>query len=498
LSYNNIKIIPSHTFSGLKKLKKVFLTKNKVESIESKAFWDLPSLEEIQLAYNQIKFLRSEAFGDFKEMPNLSTIELKGSDQIESIDLITLINLNKLDKDNVNILKTIKTKDVDYFTGGFNKITEELIDAQIRVSFEINFTKFFAIGLLLKSAIFMDRYGGCEDHKQQVQCYLRTFEEQEEFDGFKDLLNHRNDEEFTEATKEYIISFLKKKLVKDIFYHTLIHGVSEMFTILDKFSLSFESDILVNYIKRREYTKFDELIKRFLILSKEPIKNNSYFILLNCILWTDDENGTLFEYVLNGEILSEKYSKKDLLESLLSLNGHYSECKSEYIQFTPHIEATLKRNNYEIYRTLLYSKNQRNCLIYSIASYGSNNRQLTFLLKDKNQLKILASLSSVNETESPLERIIQDIDGISNNTIKQIIDKYLDIDTELRVPVRLNSKSIEFLAKRNEAYLFKILLDNTKVLDEKSSKQLVNFNNFKINIRNATNQSLRIALEQNN
>ncbi len=273
-----------------------------------------------------------------------------------------------------------------------------------------------------------------------------------------------------------------------------------MFTILDKFSLSFESDILVNYIKRREYTKFDELIKRFLILSKEPIRSNSYFILLNCILWTDDVNGTLFDYVLNGEILSEKYSKKDLLESLLSLNGHYynSECKSEYIQFTPHIEATLKRNNYEIYRTLLYSKNQRNCLIYSIASYGSSNRQLSFLLKDKNQLKILASLSSVKEKESPLERIIQDIDGINNNTIKQIIDKYLDLDIELRVPIRLNSKSIEFLAKRNEASLFKIVLDNTQVLDQKSSDQLVNFNNFKLNLRNSTNQCLKIALEQNN
>ena len=120
------------------------------------------------------------------------------------------------------------------------------------------------------------------------------------------------------------------------------------------------------------------------------------------------------------------------------------------------------------------------------------------MLKDKNQVKLLAKLPSIEDKESPLEKIIQDIDRIKINTIKQVMDKYIGLNVELRVPIRLNSKSIEHLAKRNEAYLFKIFLDNTRILDEKSSAQLVNFDNFKLNLRNSMNQCLKITTHQNN
>ena len=304
----------------------------------------MPSLEQIELSYNRIKYLRSEAFGDFTQMKHLTKLDIKGSDQLEFIDLITLINLNKLDNTNVKILKKIKTKDVDFFPGGMNKVCEKIIDSQIRISYEINFSKFFAIGLLLKCAIHIDKHAGTDDYKQFVQFYLRTFREEQRFNGFSKLFEWIGDE-FREMAQEFIVSFMKQDIVLDIYHHTLMNGESEIFPIMSEFSLTFENDLLIGYLKRSEFKKVDKLINRFLALSKEPIKSNAFFILLNCLFWTDNQYGTIFDYILDGDIQSEKYDRKNMLESLLDLRGLYFNSKtvSVYTKLTPPYKSNTQK-----------------------------------------------------------------------------------------------------------------------------------------------------------
>ena len=266
---------------------------------------------------------------------------------------------------------------------------------------------------------------------------------------------------------------MTEKLVDDLYYRTLLSGVSQLFPILSEFTVTFEKELLINYLRQGAFKKFDNLIRRFLVLSKEPIKSNSYYILLNCILWTDEANGTVFDYILDSNCHSEKYSNIELLEMLQALSGLYhksSSSSSDYLQLTSGIKATLKKNDNDIFRALLYSKNQHQCLIPSIASLNSN-RLLFYLLKDKCQLQLLtrAKRNVDEESPTPLERILQDIDLISNNAVKQVVSKFLGLCD--RAPIKLSSASIECLTKRNDSHLFKTLLDNTHILDAKSTEQ---------------------------
>ena len=80
-------------------------------------------------------------------MKNLTQIDIKGSDHIEFIDIVTLINLNRLDENNANILRKIKIKDIDFFPSGIKSIEEEILDEQIKIAYKINFSKLAAAEL---------------------------------------------------------------------------------------------------------------------------------------------------------------------------------------------------------------------------------------------------------------------------------------------------------------------------------------------------------------
>ena len=54
LSYNKLRIIDSHTFSGLLTLQTVTMTGNLLAEVGTAAFHDLPNLKAILLTHNQI------------------------------------------------------------------------------------------------------------------------------------------------------------------------------------------------------------------------------------------------------------------------------------------------------------------------------------------------------------------------------------------------------------------------------------------------------------
>jgi hypothetical protein len=71
--------------------------------------------------------------------------------------------------------------------------------------------------------------------------------------------------------------------------------------------------------------KVEDLIERFIVLSKQPVKSNAYYILLNCLFWTNDENEAIFNYIIQNEL-------NDLLELFFNLNGLYlKKSKNEFL-----------------------------------------------------------------------------------------------------------------------------------------------------------------------
>jgi Leucine-rich repeat (LRR) protein len=58
LNNNELKIIESKTFYGMKNLLSLKLINNKVEAIEKNSFISLASLNELDLSYNQIEYLQ--------------------------------------------------------------------------------------------------------------------------------------------------------------------------------------------------------------------------------------------------------------------------------------------------------------------------------------------------------------------------------------------------------------------------------------------------------
>ena len=59
LSYNKLRILDSHTYSGLLTLQTVTMTGNMLNSVETMAFHDLPNLKAILLTHNQITSVAS-------------------------------------------------------------------------------------------------------------------------------------------------------------------------------------------------------------------------------------------------------------------------------------------------------------------------------------------------------------------------------------------------------------------------------------------------------
>ena len=457
LDYNKITHLRPFTFSSLKQLKHINLEENKIEIVDSKALWNLTSLKTLNLSNNNIKHLRSEPFGHFEEMNSLEEINLNGNDKIEFLDLRTLLKLVKLDKSNWEMYKKFKLKGIDFFPGGcLSKTTNEIVDDLIRFAYEANFSNLLAAGCLLKVAIYLDDTHRSDQNKKVLVDYFRTYVDRNKFEGFNQINGFK-----TELTIQFICSYLRESLVVDIFYETLMQSESQVFEVMREFALEFENDILINYLKKGELKKVEDLIKRFIVLSKEPVKSNAYYILLNCLFWTNDENETCFNYIIQNEL-------NDLLDLFFNLNGVYlKKSKNEFLNMG-------KFSAIDIYKELLYLKNNSKCLIHPIARLNSN-KTLSYLLNDKQQLQLL--------TESSMEKCIQEkIENISNNKLKQILDKYLSLCLETRFNFSLNVNSIQCLALRNDSDLFKKFFDQTRF----------------IQLRNAANQVLKIAMENKN
>ena len=120
------------------------------------------------------------------------------------------------------------------------------------------------------------------------------------------------------------------------------------------------------------------------------------------------------------------------------------------------------------------------------------------MLKDKHQVQLLSQdIQNDAWSRSSLDVIIKET-GVSNNTVKKIVDKYLCLSIEERTPFKLAHESIKMLAQRDDSYLFKTLLDNTKVIDAKKSAQINDFERFKECLKNSTNDCLKIAMDNNN
>ena len=499
LEFNKITTLHSNLFSSLKNLKVIRLKDNKIDTIEPKAFWDLPSLEKIDLSYNRIKDIKTHAFGDFKLMKSLKEINLKENYEIKYIDIVTLMYIMKLDLTNAKDLKKIKAKNVDFFPGGFNKITKEIANLLVQFFYSINFSKFFAYGLLLRCGLFTDELYKSDNYKEKLKKYFRTFKEEDTFDGFSQIFPLEKDQVFRERITLYVRDYLSRKVTPDIVYESLMKGESDIFPILNEFKINFEKNMLINYLKRSEYGKFENLIKRFLILCKEPIKSNAYYILLNCILWTGEENGTIFDCILDSNIDHEqKYNKRYLIEILFELNEIYCEdfLTNEYLDISERIHTTLKKCEHDLFKTLLYSKDSSKRLLILKTVSLKSSEILNFLLKDKSQLKYLTQRNSEeNDDETQIEKIIQDTNGIPNNIVKTILDKYFKLPVRIRIPLKLCDKSIERLAIRNDYYLFKIIFDDYGHFGDKF-REIVGI--FKTNLKISLNNCIAKAIENDN
>jgi Leucine-rich repeat (LRR) protein len=513
ISYNRNHSINSRCFSNLPSITEIILKYNKIERLETNAFKDLTSLVKIDLSFNKIKTIDPEAIGLYKDLVNIERIILSGN-QIEKIDFITFIKLIRLDKKNISHLKNCKINDINFFPEGLEKLNQDLVDELVKFSFENNLSKYFCVGLMLKMGLYLDDLRGSDAHKQILEyIFAVKFSESSDFKGFTEFIDFiRVDDPknvFVDDVKQFILKYLTESLDEDIYYKTLMHSESEIFNVLTEFGLKFTNEILINYLKIKRYSKFEDLLTQFLFLNKQPIKSNSYFIILNSLFWTEGTNNfpqTIFDYLVSTEISFKKYSQSYLLDLLFTLNGVYfnSTLSSEYLNLSPEIKASQKFNDYDIFKTLIFTFNQKTCLIHSIATLNFNNNILNYLLKNKKQLKLISDgcheefgkEEDDDDDETPLEKILNET-KISNNVVKNIVDKYLTLTVEERNPFKLSSESFKSLVRRNQSYLLKTILDNTDIL-QTNDMQILRFERFKKSLRECVNECFTIAIDNNN
>jgi len=506
ISYNRNHSINSRCFSNLPSITEIILKYNKIERLETNAFKDLTSLEKIDLSFNKIKTIDPEAIGLYKDLVKIEKIILSGN-QIEKIDFITFIKLIRLDKKNISHLKNCKINDINFFPEGLEKLNQDLVDELVKFSFENNLSKYFCVGLMLKMGLYLDDLRGLDAHKQILEyIFAVKFSESSDFKGFTEFIDFiRVDDPknvFVNDVKQFILKYLTESLDEDIYYKTLMHSESEIFNVLTEFGLKFTNDILINYLKTKRYSKFEDILTQFLFLNKQPLKSNSYFIILNSLFWTAN-NQTIFDYLVSTEISFKKYSQSYLLDLLFTLNGVYvnTTLLSEYLNLSSEIKASLKFNDYDIFKTLIFTFNQKTCLIHSIATLNFNNNILNYLLKNKKQLKLISDgrheeFGKEDDDETPLEKILNET-KITNNIVKNIVDKYLTLTIEERNPFKLNSESFKSLVRRNQSYLLKTILDNTDILHT-NDMQILRFEKFKKSLRDCVNECFTIAIDNNN
>ena len=496
LGCNQLTILKSYTFSN-SNLMEVYLEENRIDTVESKAFCNLENLHLIDFTNNKLKFLRAESFENIENLTELKEINLIGNDQIESIDVITLYNLIQMElkrfnfvKENLNIYKQIKIKGIDFFPGGFKRIAKnEFVNKLVKLAYDINFSHLFACALLLRVALHIDNEERNDEFKKCLLAYFSTYTETKKFSGFHDT-------NFTSYGKArmFIESYLRS-LGADIIFESFLKLDCQVFPILIHFDWDiYESNMMINYLRDKKFEKFEKLLKRFVDLNKEPVKSDAYYLLVNAFFWSDvEKKETIFNFIINNATDSEKYTQNYLLELIFGLKGLFLKSDNflkcfDYLGLRTNLdEENLEKIDIDIYKTLIYLENSTKCLIYPIARLESM-KTLYFLLQDNKQIELWSEYSMD-------ECIQENMDNISNNTLKQILDKYLALGVEKIKPLKLSVKSIESLARRNDSYLFKTFLDKTQVLNEKDSSQIEKFEIFKKNLRDSVNSCLNIAMK---
>lgn len=97
LSFNNIRILESRAFAGLKNVKTLYLNNNpKLEVIESNAFVGLAKLKQLNISYSSIHRLGSSAFAGLHKLQTL-IFQTNSLNVIESGAFKDLSDLNYLD-----------------------------------------------------------------------------------------------------------------------------------------------------------------------------------------------------------------------------------------------------------------------------------------------------------------------------------------------------------------------------------------------------------------
>ena len=437
LSYNRMKTINARAFLDLANISDIVLKHNKIEKLETNAFKDLANLTRVDLSFNKLKTIDPEAIGLYKDLKKIENVILFGN-QIETIDFITFIKLIRLNKKNINHFKMLKINNINFFPEGLEKLNQNLVDELVQFSLQNNLSKYFCVGLMLKCGLYLDEYRSTDAHKQILEyIFAVKFTENSEFKGFTEFVDliHEDETKNThiDDVKRFILTYLTDDLEDDIYYKTLMQSESEMFSVLTEFGLVFKNDILINYLKTKQFSKFEDLINQFLFLNKQPIKSNAYFILLNSLFWTVSNNNltqTLFDYLLNTEISIKKYTTSYLLDLIFSLNGVYfnTTVSSEYLNLSAEANVSLKYNDYDIFKSIIFTFNQEKCLIHFIAALNFNQNILDYLLKIKSQLKLICE-DYEKEGETPLEKILNET-KIANNVVKVVVDKYLTLAIE--------------------------------------------------------------------